>query len=77
MPTELGLTTRNGTSFFHTPNTPTQYTAHAAHCLMGAGNKGLGFETDKKHPTSTMKDERYIPPFLYVVYRERFTFIDW
>jgi hypothetical protein len=30
---------------------------------MGAGNKGPGFETDKKHPTSNMKDERYIPPF--------------
>jgi hypothetical protein len=30
---------------------------------MIAGNKGSGFETDKKHPTSSMKDERYIPPF--------------
>jgi hypothetical protein len=31
---------------------------------MGAGNKGPGFETKKKHPTSSMKDERYIPPLL-------------
>jgi hypothetical protein len=30
---------------------------------MRAGNKGTGFETDTKHPTSNMEDKPYIPPF--------------
>jgi hypothetical protein len=30
---------------------------------MGAENKVRGLDADKKHPKSSMKDERYIPPF--------------
>jgi hypothetical protein len=29
---------------------------------MGAGNKSPGFQCDRKHPTSSMKDEQYIQP---------------
>jgi len=30
---------------------------------MGAGNKGVGMETDRNGLTSKMKDKRYISPF--------------